>query len=77
MLFQKLQQIYTSQINMIYFPYFLLLTNQETLYNLNIVLSFHPSFEPITALLQLQVYLNSIYIGDNRPCLKSQRKSMI
>ena len=48
-MFQKVQQIYTSLINMI-FSVILLLTNHETLYNLNIVLSFHPPFEPITAL---------------------------
>ena len=32
------------------FSVILLLTNHETLYNLNIVLSFHPPFGPITAL---------------------------
>ena len=31
------------------FPVILLLTNHETPYNLNIVLSFQPPFEPITA----------------------------
>ena len=49
MLFQHLQQIYIGLINMI-FPLCLLLTNHETLYNLNIVLSFHPPLEPISAL---------------------------
>ena len=57
MLFKKEQQIYTRLINMVS-----LLTNHETLYNLNIVPSFHPPFEPITAFLQLQVCgLNAIY----------------
>ena len=36
-----------------FFPVTLLLTNHETLYNLNIVLNFHPSFEPITAFLTI------------------------
>ena len=31
------------------FPVILLLTNHEALYNLNIVLSFHQPFEPISA----------------------------
>ena len=31
-----------------FFPVCLLLTSQETLYNLNIVLSFYPPFEPIS-----------------------------
>ena len=41
------------QFVIVVFPdhtHYLLLTNHETPYNLNIVLSFHPSFEPITAL---------------------------
>ena len=33
---------------MIFFPVCLLLTNHETLYNINIVLRFHPHCEPIT-----------------------------
>ena len=33
---------------MIFFPVCLLLTNHKTLYNINIVLSFHPAGEPIT-----------------------------
>ena len=50
MLFQNVQQRYTCLINTIYFLV-LLLTNHETPYNLkNIVLSFHPPFEPIIAL---------------------------
>ena len=41
---------------MISWPVCILLTNHETLYNLNIVLSFHPAFElAITGFLQLQV----------------------
>ena len=36
-----------------FFPVFLLLTNQGTLYNLNIVLRFHPPFEPITTLFTI------------------------
>ena len=32
----------------------MLWTNHETLFNLNIVRSFHPPFEPISAFLQLQ-----------------------
>ena len=32
-----------------FFPVVLLMTNHEALYSLNIVLSFHPPFEPITA----------------------------
>ena len=36
-----------------FFRICLLLTNNETLYNLNIVLSFHPLFEPITALFTI------------------------
>ena len=35
---------------MIFFPVCLLLTNHETLYNINIVLSFHPPGEQITTL---------------------------
>ena len=35
---------------MIFFPVCLLLTNHETLYNINIVLSFHPPGKPITTL---------------------------
>ena len=31
---------------MIFFPVCLLLTNHETLYNINILLSFHPTCEP-------------------------------
>ena len=34
-----------------YIPVILLLTNHETLFNINIMLSFHPPFEPISALL--------------------------
>ena len=37
------------------FHVIILLTNYESLYNLNIVLSFHPPYKPITALLHLQV----------------------
>ena len=33
---------------MIFFPVCLLLTNHETLYNINIVRSFHPPYEAIT-----------------------------
>ena len=33
---------------MIVFPVCLLLTNYETFYNINFVLSFHPPCEPIT-----------------------------
>ena len=32
-----------------FFPVILLFTNHQTLYNLNIMLSCHPPFEPITA----------------------------
>ena len=39
---------YSCILNMIFFPVCLLLTNHETLYNIIIVLSFHPSCEPIT-----------------------------
>ena len=39
LLFQKVQQIYTC-----FFLVILLLTNHKTLYNLNIVLIFHPPF---------------------------------
>ena len=35
------------------FPVNLLLINHETPYNLNIVLSFHPTFEAITALFTI------------------------
>ena len=45
MLFQKVQQIYTRLVNMN-----LLLTKCETLFNINIVSSFHPPFEPINNL---------------------------
>ena len=45
MLFQKVQQIYTRLVNMN-----LLLTKYETLFNINIVPSFHPPFEPINNL---------------------------
>ena len=38
-----------------FFPVCILLTNHETLYNLNIVLSFHPPLESINAFLQLLV----------------------
>ena len=38
---------------MIFFPVFLLLTNHETLYNINIVLIFHPPGEPITTLFTI------------------------
>ena len=44
MLLQKVQQIYARLINMISLPVCILLTNHETLYDLNIVLSFHPFF---------------------------------
>ena len=36
------------------FPIILLLTNHETLYNLNIVLSLHAPFKPITALFTIK-----------------------
>ena len=36
-----------------FFPVILLLTNHKTLYNSNIVLTFHPPFEPITALFTI------------------------
>ena len=36
-----------------YFAVILLLTNHETLFNLNIVLSFHPPFEPISAFVTI------------------------
>ena len=36
-----------------YFPIILLLTNHETLFNMNIVLSINPSFEPISALFTI------------------------
>ena len=36
-----------------FFPVILSLTNHETLYNLNIVLSFHPPFKPMTALFTI------------------------
>ena len=49
MLFQKVQQIFTHQINNDFFLVCLLLTNHVTLKNLNIVLSFHQPFEPIAA----------------------------
>ena len=52
MLFQNMYQIYTRLINIISFLY-LLLTNHETLYNLDIVLSFLPTFERITALFTI------------------------
>ena len=35
------------------FPLILLLTNYKTLFNINIVLSFHPPFEPISALFTI------------------------
>ena len=38
---------------MIFFPVSLLLTNHETLYNINIVLSFHQPGEPITTLFTI------------------------
>ena len=38
---------------MIFFPVCLLVTNHETLYNINIVLSFHPPGEPITTLFTI------------------------
>ena len=37
-----------------FFPVILSLTNHETPYNLNIVLSFHPPFEPMTALFTIK-----------------------
>ena len=53
MLFQKnSENIYPSR-KYEYFPIILLLANPETLFNLYIVLSFHPPFEPISALLQV------------------------
>ena len=45
--FKKLQQIYFRLVNMIRFPV-CLLTNQGTIKNLNITLSFYPPFEPTT-----------------------------
>ena len=36
-----------------HFPVILLLTNQETLFNISIVLTFHPPFEPINALFTI------------------------
>ena len=55
-MFQNVQQIYTRL-----FPIYLLLTHQETLYSLNIVLSFHPPFEPITALFIITgLYMYSV-----------------
>ena len=38
-----------------FFPVCILLTNHETLYNLNIVLSFHQPLEPINAFLQPKI----------------------
>ena len=53
MLFQKMQQTYFYLMNSISFPVCSLLTNHETLYNINIVLSFHPPFEPITVVFTI------------------------
>ena len=55
MLFQKVQQRYTHLINTIYFRSFIIDQSWNTLQLKDIVLSFHPPFEPINALLQLQV----------------------
>ena len=53
MLFQKVQQIYVCLINMVlFFPVILLLTNLEALYNLNIVLGFHPPLSQSLPFLQ-------------------------
>ena len=38
---------------MIFFPVCLLLTNHETLYNINIVLSYHQPGKPITTLFTI------------------------
>ena len=52
-----------------FFPVILLLTNHEALFNLGIVLSFHPPFEPISALLQLQLISYICFIIYQK-CLK-------
>ena len=38
---------------MIFYTVCLLLTNHKALYNLNVLLSFNPPFEPISALLTI------------------------
>ena len=43
------------------FPVILLLANHETLYNLNIVLSFHPPLSQSMPFLQLQVCDQMVY----------------
>ena len=53
MLFQKVQQRYTPLINTIYFRSFIIDQSWNTLQLKNIVLSFHPPFEPITALFTI------------------------
>ena len=50
MLFQKVQQIYTRLVKYEYFPVILLLTIHQKLFNIHIVLSINPPFEPISAL---------------------------
>ena len=49
MLLQKVQQRHTRLINTIYFRSFFIDQSWNTLQLKNIVLSFHPPFEPITA----------------------------
>ena len=53
MLFQKVDQRYTSQINTIYLHSFIIDQSCNTLQLKNIVMSFHPPFEPITALFTI------------------------
>ena len=48
---KKVQQLYSKYE---YFPVILLLTNHATFFNINIVLSIHPPFEPISALFTIK-----------------------
>ena len=54
MLFQKVQQRYTRLIHTIYSRSFIIDQSWNTLQLKNIVLSFHPPFEPITTHLLSQ-----------------------
>ena len=76
--------VFPDHTHFFFFPVTLLLTNLETLYNLNIVLSFHPPFEPITALFTNQEYgllyfvLCIVYHSDaNTPSVKSTNKQVV
>ena len=63
---------------MISFPIGLFLTNQEILYNLNIVPSFYPHFEPIIAFFSItgQVWYLIVLIPDafRTTCMLRKRR---